>query len=70
MGFGRGGFGGMGMGGWGEPGRFWRRRRWMGPMGYGGWRRPMGCFPCCSLILAIPLLVLVAGVVLLGVHYL
>jgi hypothetical protein len=53
-----GGWGGPGpMGGWGRMGGWgWRRRGW-------------GCFPCCSMLLVLPVLGFLALAVTFAVHY-
>ena len=58
-------------GGWG--GGWGMRRGWGGWGRMGGWgwrRRGMGCFPCCSLILVLPLIAFVGLAVSLAVHFL
>jgi hypothetical protein len=65
-------------GGWGMRG--WGRRMgygWGGPWGgmgqWGGWgwrRRGCGCFPCCSMVMLLPLLAFVAAAATLAVHFL
>ena len=63
--------------GWGGGGGM--RRGWGGGYGgYGGWgrmggwgmgRRGMGCFPCCSLAMLLPVMAFMAVAVTLAVHY-
>ena len=59
-------------------GNWGMRRRWGGwPGMYGGygrwggwgWRRRMGCFPCCSLVLALPLLAIIGAFAFMAVRY-